>query len=213
MSKVETITIDTPSGSNTMQIGSTNTATINLGVSGDTINVPAGVTLANAGTATGFPAGLSNADYWNKTTDQSISGSTNTLITGWSQQTGRGGAGGELGSGLTESSGIFSFSSSGIWYVSSWFRTVRNGNTRYMNLSLEVTLDNSNYNVLGFGSGQMNYSGNDGVSQVDASALIDCTDTSNVKFKFTFTPDNTTTIEGDGSYTQSGLIAMRLGDT
>jgi len=54
MSKVETITIDTPSGSNTMQIGSTNTATINLGVSGDTINVPAGVTIANAGTATGF---------------------------------------------------------------------------------------------------------------------------------------------------------------
>jgi len=54
MSKLETITIDTPSGSNTMQIGSTNTATINLGVSGDTINVPAGVTIANAGTATGF---------------------------------------------------------------------------------------------------------------------------------------------------------------
>jgi hypothetical protein len=58
MSKVETITIDTPSGSNTMQIGSTNTATINLGVSGDTINVPAGVTIANAGTATGFGAFL-----------------------------------------------------------------------------------------------------------------------------------------------------------
>ena len=54
MSKVETNTIDTVSGSNTMQIGSTNTATINLGVSGDTINVPAGVTIANAGTATGF---------------------------------------------------------------------------------------------------------------------------------------------------------------
>ena len=54
MSKVETITIDTPSGSNTMQIGSTNTATINLGVSGDTVNIPAGVTIANAGTATGF---------------------------------------------------------------------------------------------------------------------------------------------------------------
>ena len=60
MSKLETITIDTPSGSNTMQIGSTNTATINLGVSGDTINVPAGVTIANAGTATGF--GMSSAN-------------------------------------------------------------------------------------------------------------------------------------------------------
>jgi len=57
MSKVETNTIDTVSGSSTMQIGSTNTTTINLGVSGDTINVPAGVTLANAGTATGFGGG------------------------------------------------------------------------------------------------------------------------------------------------------------
>ena len=186
---------------------------LQVGDSGDTITIPSGATITNSGTATGFPAGLSNADYWNKTTDQSVSGSTNTLLTGWSQQTARGGAGGELGSGLTESSGLFSFPTTGIWYVSSWFRTLRNGSTRYMNLFLEVTLDNSNYNTLSMGSGQMNYSSSDGVSQVDASALIDCTDTSNVKFKFTFTPDNTTTVEGDGSYTQSGFIAMRLGDT
>ena len=59
MSKLETITIDTPSGSNTMQIGSTNTATINLGASGDTINIPAGATIANAGTATGFSSTIS----------------------------------------------------------------------------------------------------------------------------------------------------------
>ena len=77
MSKLETITIDTPSGSNTMQIGSTNTATINLGVSGDTINVPAGVTIANAGTATGF--GMSNlAPFFSarQTNNQSIANST-----------------------------------------------------------------------------------------------------------------------------------------
>ena len=74
MSKLETITIDTPSGSNTMQIGSTNTATINIGASGDTINVPAGVTIANAGTATGF--GENNTPYFIATmsgSDQSVS--------------------------------------------------------------------------------------------------------------------------------------------
>ena len=54
MSKVQVDTIDTRSGTSTMQIGSTNTTTITLGVSGDTINVPSGVTIANAGTATGF---------------------------------------------------------------------------------------------------------------------------------------------------------------
>ena len=81
MSKLETITIDTPSGSNTMQIGSTNTATINLGVSGDTINVPAGVTIANAGTATGF--GTSNTPAFSviKTSNQNISHNTATKVT------------------------------------------------------------------------------------------------------------------------------------
>ena len=54
MSKLETNTIDTVSGTSTLQVGSTNTSTINLGVSGDTINVPSGVTIANSGTATGF---------------------------------------------------------------------------------------------------------------------------------------------------------------
>ena len=82
MSKLETITIDTPSGSNTMQIGSTNTATINLGVSGDTINVPAGVTIANAGTATGF--GEANTPIFsvrNDTSGTSVTDNTNTKVT------------------------------------------------------------------------------------------------------------------------------------
>ena len=80
MSKLETITIDTPSGSNTMQIGSTNTATINLGVSGDTINVPAGVTIANAGTATGF--GETNTPIFaaRRTSGQTLSSGSWTKI-------------------------------------------------------------------------------------------------------------------------------------
>ena len=54
MSKLETITIDTPSGSSALQIGDGNTATIGLGKSGDTITIPAGATITNSGTATGF---------------------------------------------------------------------------------------------------------------------------------------------------------------
>jgi len=54
MSKLETNTIDTVSGTSTLQVGSTNTTTITLGASGDTINIPSGATIANSGTATGF---------------------------------------------------------------------------------------------------------------------------------------------------------------
>jgi len=80
MSKLETITIDTPSGSNTMQIGSTNTATINLGASGDTINIPAGATIANAGTATGFGEDQTPAFKAYRTGNFSLPDSTATKI-------------------------------------------------------------------------------------------------------------------------------------
>ena len=81
MSKLETITIDTPSGSNTMQIGSTNTATINLGVSGDTINVPAGVTIANAGTATGFGGTMTPAFEAKLGSDMNVTDNAQTKVT------------------------------------------------------------------------------------------------------------------------------------
>ena len=54
MSKLETNTIDTVSGTSTLQVGSTNTSTITLGASGDTINIPSGATINNNGTQTGF---------------------------------------------------------------------------------------------------------------------------------------------------------------
>ena len=158
--------------------------------------------------------GISNADYWTKGADQAINAQTDTTITGsWAQQTGRGGGGDEIGSGLTESSGVFTFSETGIWYVTGWFRCVKNGDTRYINLGLQVTTDGSAYNVLGFGSGKLKSHGNDAVTQVDASAVIDCTDTTSIKFKFVVTADESISIGGDSNYSQSGVIAIKLGDT
>jgi len=81
LSKVQVDTIDTRSGTSTMQIGSTNTSTINIGVSGDTVNIPSGVTIANAGTATGF--GGSNTPNFRATLSSStgnLSASTFTKI-------------------------------------------------------------------------------------------------------------------------------------
>ena len=77
MSKLETITIDTPSGSSALQIGDGNTATIGLGKSGDTINIPAGATIANAGTATGF-GGTFGSTYFavKRTADETFTNAT-----------------------------------------------------------------------------------------------------------------------------------------
>ena len=81
MSKIETNTIDNISGSSALQIGDTNTATIGLGKSGDTINIPAGATIANAGTATGF--GQTNTPYffaYRGSSVQSIANNTLTIV-------------------------------------------------------------------------------------------------------------------------------------
>ena len=81
MSKVQVDTIDTRSGTSTMQIGSTNTSTINIGVSGDTVNIPSGVTIANSGTATGFGGDNTPAFLVYKTSNQELSDNAFTKVT------------------------------------------------------------------------------------------------------------------------------------
>jgi hypothetical protein len=82
MSKLETNTIDTVSGTSTLQVGSTNTSTITLGVSGDTINVPSGVTIANSGTATGFGGDNTPVFYGALASDQTMTRNSTVKITG-----------------------------------------------------------------------------------------------------------------------------------
>jgi hypothetical protein len=80
MSKLETNTIDTVSGTSTLQVGSTNTSTITLGVRGDTVNVPSGVTIANSGTATGFGGVNTPYFYAFNNANQSVSDATVTQV-------------------------------------------------------------------------------------------------------------------------------------
>jgi len=63
-----------------MQIGSTNTSTINIGVSGDTVNIPSGVTIANAGTATGFGGTMTPAFEAKLSANQTVSDGTQTKV-------------------------------------------------------------------------------------------------------------------------------------
>ena len=78
MSKIEVNTIDTQCGS-ALQIGCTNTATIGLGKSGDTITIPCGATIVNSGTQTGF--GRTGTVDW-VTTPKVTGDSPITAVTG-----------------------------------------------------------------------------------------------------------------------------------
>ena len=80
MSKLETNTIDTISGSTSLQIGSTNTSTITLGASGDSIVIPSGATITNNGTQSGFGGTNTPAFSAYISSNQSIPTTTFTKI-------------------------------------------------------------------------------------------------------------------------------------
>jgi len=71
-------TIQDTSGNNIINESSD---TITIGASGDTISIPSGATIANSGTATGFGGTNTPFTTVKKSSDQTISHGTDTLIT------------------------------------------------------------------------------------------------------------------------------------
>ena len=91
---------------------------LTMGASGDTTTVPSGATLdvngtidVTGATTTGFPAGgLTEADCWVMTT--TFTDDATPIASNWARDTSNGF--GLLGTGMTESSGIFTFPSNSI---------------------------------------------------------------------------------------------------
>ena len=74
--KVDTI----QSAAGSTILGQTNSTTITLGVSGQTITVPSGVTMVNNGTQTGFGGDMTPAFFATKSSTQNISNNSYTKV-------------------------------------------------------------------------------------------------------------------------------------
>tara|TARA_R110001592_G_scaffold111079_1_gene307891 strand:- start:195 stop:761 length:567 start_codon:yes stop_codon:yes gene_type:complete len=63
------------------QVDPKTATTLTLGTSGDTVNIPSGVTIANAGTATGFGGTMTPAFHaYSPNSYQAIANATNTVV-------------------------------------------------------------------------------------------------------------------------------------
>ena len=199
-----------------MQIGSTNTATINIGASGDTVNIPSGVTFANAGTATGF-GGITQSDMWHMTSN--ITEDVGDITANWARYTG---PGGNIGSALTESSGIFSFPSTG-YYKIDYVIGFRNQSSDYafteVYCYLFYTQNNSSYTDATTSYTNVPQMGSYNVyTSAAGSAIIDVTDTSQVKFKlrinaYAGASQQNGIIIGSSTGIATGFTCVRLADT
>ena len=122
---------------------------------------------------------------------------------------------GRIGTGMSESSGIFTFPSTGIYLIipKIVFRTDNSGD-RTMTCYTEVTTDNSSYtNVDAIFSGAEDTDGLATNTTSSSFCFIDVTDTSNVKVRFR-TESIDANLEGaESTYNMTTFTFIRLGDT
>ena len=112
---------------------------------------------------------------------------------------------------MTESSGIFTFPSTGIYKVSTTIRAYSSASDT-VSIEIKVTTDNSSYSVVADAAVGDNSTSKSQTGTV--SSFVDVTDTSNVKVKFRAgSLSSGTVIEGNSSYNKTVFEFIRLGDT
>ena len=172
-------------------------------------------TLANnavtAAKSTGL--GISEVDQWRLSQGGTLTSDGTTQFTAnWER--GDTNSQGYLGSGMTESSGVFTFPSTGIWQITAQMSFKRNsGDNRFAQLILNVTTDNSSYTNASSGFAIFPSAYN--TTNAIANFIFDVTNTSTHKVKFSAYTNRSSVlfIANTSAYEGNSVTFTRLGDT
>lgn len=176
------------------------------------------LTSTGAGSPPAFEAipggGMTVADQWRLTT--TFTDSINPIASNLERVDTTAGGQAMLGSAMTVSSGIFTFPSTGFYQVQyNLLQQSTDGNVRgYGGGAIFATVDNSSYVTVSqtFGATPA-ISGTSRMSN-SCSTIIDVTDTSNVKVKFSVEMQNSAMgTMGSTESNQTHMTFLRLGDT
>ncbi len=161
----------------------------------------------------GFKNGITEADQWKTTGNTTTTADVDTFITAnWSRNSNS--SFNYIGTGITESSGVFSFPSTGIYLVNLGMVFARTGSTRYAENRIQATTDNSSYVIIAQSSSSISQVASSQTLQSGfTSSIIDVTDTSNVKVKVSCIADDAVVVVGNSSYNRTHITFIRLGDT
>jgi hypothetical protein len=202
----DTLDLGTPSDS------TVTTAKVADGAVDLTSKVTGALPVANGGTAltSGFANGITEADMFRLTADTNQN-TAGFVTSNWERVDTDGF--GKIGTGLTESSGVFSFPSTGIYLITGFANMDVDGGDTNAIWELYTTADNSSYDIaaaMGTGEG----SGTDIRSLSTIIFQLDVTNTTNVKFKWgTSGFSASTQLRGNTALNETCFSCIRLGDT
>jgi hypothetical protein len=192
---------------------STGTA-LTVGASGDTITVPSGATFNVAGTlqsgGSAITQGIKEADQWRVTANTAISGASSVVTSNWERADNNFGL---IGTGMTESSGIFTFPQTGIYKIDWKVMAVStSGGADYTGGDIQYSTDNfSGSNNIAAAYNSMD--GTNRYAGADMTFIFDVTNTSTHKVRFRFISSGTVNFEGNTDRNWQVATFIRLGDT
>ena len=155
--------------------------------------------------------GITEADQWRVTSNfqgdaDPLSANLERVDTGgW----------GKLGTGMSVSSGTWTFPSTGIWKIEFNVQAFYSGQNQYTTAKIRGTTDNSSYTDLANSDGGMENSSGVNIYHLSyTQTLFDCTDTSTHKIQFLInSEDNSNYIQGSSATSRTYMMFTRLGDT
>ena len=156
--------------------------------------------------------GITEADQWRLTTN--FTGAAETGIQSNLERVDTDGLG-YLGTGMSQSSGVFTFPSTGFWYVTFSVNSTLNGDDRAVSSYIETTTDNSSYSSAATGNTFIKQTSSSVTyTSAHSSILFDCTNTSTHKVRFSISNVNSSTsTDGATDRNSTYMTFIRLGDT
>ena len=176
-------------------------------------SVTASTFFGSGANLTGISAGITMADQWRLNTGGTLTSDGTTQFTAnWER--GDTNSQGYIGSAMTESSGIFTFPSTGIYWIHSQMSFKRNsGDNRFAQLQLNVTTDNGTYTNASSGFAIFPSAYN--TTNAIANFIFDVTNTSTHKVKFSAYTNRSSVLflANSTAYEGNSTIFLKLGDT
>ena len=166
--------------------------------------------ITNSG-ITGISAGITLADQWRMTTGftggaDPITNNWERNDTGWS----------ELGTGISApSSGIFSFPSTGYYYIRFYASFGWTSSTPYIGLKINYTSNNSSYSPVGTAYAYLNNVTDTTYVSQSCEIMLKITDISNQKISVSiarYVGNETFSVISDTNDQRTGITFIRMGD-
>jgi hypothetical protein len=155
--------------------------------------------------------GITEADQWRLNAD-SNTGSNAFVTANWERNDTSGFS--KIGTGLSESSGVFSFASTGIYLITFYAQFEMEAGDGAAEFIMHKTTDNSTYAEAALALAGNDATSGGAVGTAANSFMFDVTDISTHKFKFkTGSMGGTTFLLARTNYNATGFTMTRLGDT